>query len=109
MLYVKQALFRPRNDTDRDVLVKFFLNVTGHSMYRPIVDEMCASPGFVKKELQVIDDATGTCAVSKIAFADQESFNAYLEHEGYQSTWEYLTIIADGEGIDCEISNLVEE
>jgi hypothetical protein len=109
MLYVKQALFRPRTDTDRDLLVKFFLNITGHSMYRPIVDEMCASPGFVKKELQVIDDATGTRAISRIAFADQASFTEYLAHEGYQSTWEYLTIMADNEGIDCEVSDLVIE
>jgi hypothetical protein len=109
MLYVKQALFRPRGNTDRDVLVKFFLSITGHSMYRPIVDEMCASPGFVRKELQVIDDANGTVAMNKLIFAGEDHFNAYLAHEGYQSTWEYLTIMADGEGIDCEISNLIIE
>jgi hypothetical protein len=109
MLYVKQALFRPRDDTDRDVLIKFFLSITGHSMYRPIIDEMCKSPGFKRKELHVIDDASGTIAMNKLVFSDEENFNAYLAHEGYQSTWEYLTIMADGEGIDCEISNLVVE
>ena len=70
---------------------------------------MCASPGFVKKELQVIDDASGTRAISRIAFGDEDSFNTYLAHEGYQSTWEYLTIMADTEGIDCEVTNLIVE
>jgi len=109
LAYVKQATFRPRDTTDREVLIRFFLNVTGHSMYRPIIDEMSKSPGFVRKELQVIDDAKGTTAINKLVFSDEVNFNAYLEHEGYQSTWEYLTIMADTEGIDCEISNLVVE
>lgn len=109
MLYIKQGVFTPRAGVDRDVLIKFFLSITGHSMYRPIVNEISARPGFVRRELHVIDDASGTKAINKIVFSSQESFAAYLAHEGYQSTWEYLTIMADGEGIDFETSELVIE
>jgi hypothetical protein len=109
MLYIKQAVFTPRTSVDRDILPKFLLSLTENSMYRPIVDEIGARPGFVRRELYIIDDASGTKAINKIIFSSQESFAVYLAHEGTQMIWEYLAIMADSEGIDFETSELVIE
>ena len=109
MLYIKQAVFTPRTSVDRDILPKFFLSLTENSMYRPTVDDIGARPGFVRRELHIIDDASGTKAINKIIFSSQESFAVYLAHEGSQMIWEYLAIMADGEGIDFETFELIIE
>lgn len=107
MQYIKQASFVPNDNNDKDSLVQFWLQLTNNSMYRPIVDEIAKLPGFVKREITMTDDGNCVTAISKLVFSDIDNFQGYIEHEGYQSIWEYVRIMAENDNIHCEISELV--
>lgn len=107
MQYIKQAIFYPNDHTNKDSLTRFWLQLTNNSMYRPIIDEISQLPGFVKREIIMTDDGSRVTAISKLIFADSDSFKVYIEHEGYQSIWEYVKIMAENDDIHCEISDLV--
>lgn len=107
MQYIKQAIFYPNDNTNKDSLTQFWIHLTNNSMYRPIINEISQLPGFVKREIIITDDRVRATAISRIVFADSDSFKIYIEHEGYQSVWEYVKIMAENDDIHCEISNLV--
>lgn len=105
-MYARVATIKPKNMEDRDVLISFFYDITNHSMYTPLVDELMNSPGFVKKEMTMTDDKQGRVATSKIVFADTDTFNEYVNNEAHQSMWDYLTVMAEEVGLTVDITDI---
>jgi len=105
-MFARMATIKPKNMEERDTVNKFFFEITNHSMYTPILDELMNSPGFVRKEMVIVDDLNGRVATSKIIFADQENFNNYVNNEVNESMWDYLTVMAEESGLTVEVKNI---
>jgi hypothetical protein len=100
------ATIKPKNMEDREILVRFFYDITSHTMYTPIIDELMNSPGFFKKEMVMVENKEGRVATNKIVFVDKETFDEYVNNEAHQSLWDYLTVLAEEAGLSIEITDI---
>lgn len=107
-MYIRRATVKSLDPTDREKLANFIHNLRTHSMYRPIIDELIASPGFVKKEYIMRDDKDGETFFSTVEFDSQETFNNYINNEVNQSLWDYLKIMAEQEGFSISVIDTFE-
>jgi hypothetical protein len=107
--WIRQAEFRPKPDADREAIMKYFMGICTHSMYRPLVEDVAKISGFVAKELVIIDEDWGTWAVNRVIFSSQEGLDTYTANEAWASTWEYLKIMADQVGLDCTVSTAIKD
>ena len=104
-MYSRKAIFNSVDPENKSGLLDFFYGIFGHSMYAPIVDELVNNPGFVKKEMVMVEDKIGRSATTQIIFDNEENFNAYVKNEAYESMWEYLKIMAEQAGISIDIED----
>lgn len=110
-MYARIVYFKTVKPNDRITLTEFFHAVAGNSMYNSMTEELIATPGFVKKELIMVDTKDGCHTSTRVIFEDKDSFDKYVGNETYEMIWEYLQISADGVGItitseDREIDNI---
>lgn len=102
-MYSRRAILRSKDPTDYERLRNFAYSLGSHSMYRPIIEEMLAAPGFVRKEHTMVDERAGQIFLSSVIFADKESFDAYMSNEANESLWEYLKISAEQSEVELEM------
>lgn len=107
-MYIRKATLKSLDPEDYYHLTNFVHSLRTHSMYRPIVDDLVAKPGFVKKEYIMRDTKEGQTFYSLIAFEDKYSFDAYMNEESSQSLWVYLEIMATQEGISFQVDDYEE-
>jgi len=105
-MFARMATIKPKNMEDREILVRFFYDITSHTMYTPIIDELMNSPGFFKKEMVMVENKEGRVATNKIVFVDKETFDEYVNNEAHQSLWDYLTVLAEEAGLSIEITDI---
>jgi heme-degrading monooxygenase HmoA len=108
-MYIRTATMKSLDPNDHDRLSKYIRELRSHSMYRPIVEDLIALPGFVKKEYIMREDKEGETFFSTVVFDNKEAFNSYMNSEINQSLWEYLKIMAEAEGISFEMIDTFED
>lgn len=104
-MYIRKATLKSLNLDDYYHLANFVHSLRTHSMYRPIVEDLIAKPGFVKKEYIMQDTKEGQTFFSLIAFENKESFDVYMNEESSQSLWVYLEIMATQENISFQVDD----
>lgn len=107
-MYSRTATLKSLDPADYDRLSNFVRELRTHSMYRPITDDLIASPGFVKKEYIMRDDKDGQTFFSKVVFETKEFFDDYMNQETNQSLWIYLELMATQKGLSFELSDSEE-
>jgi len=110
-MYARTVYFKTVKPNDRITLTEFFHAVAGNSMYNSMTEELISTPGFVKKELIMVDTKDGCHTSTRVIFEDKDSFDKYVGNDTYEMIWEYLQISADGVGItitseDSEITSI---
>ena len=102
-MWTRKAILKSLDTTDFEKLPNFIHELRTHSMYRPIVEDLIAKPGFVKKEYIMRDDKEGQTFFSIITFDTKENFDAYINEESNQSIWVYLELSAIQNDLSIEI------
>lgn len=98
-MYARTVLFKTVKPNDRITLTEFFHAVAGNSMYNSMTEELISTPGFLRKELMMIDEVDGCRSTTRVVFDTKESFDKYISNDMYEMIWEYLQITAEGVGI----------
>lgn len=101
-MYTRKATIKPNDRNDRDKLTEFVHQLRTSSMYKPILFSTMSKPGFVKKELSMVDTLEGQVFYSSITFATKEDFDNYFADESMQSVWEILEIMANNSDLSFE-------
>jgi hypothetical protein len=107
-MYSRTATLKSLDPTDFDRLPNFVHELRTHSMYRPITDDLMASPGFVRKEYIMRDEKEGQTFFSKVIFENKETFDEYMNQEANQSLWIYLELAANQRNISFTVEDSEE-
>lgn len=75
------------------------------SMYNYLIEDLMSADGFVRKEMNVIEDKTGQYYSSLIVFKDKETFDTYMDRDEIASIYETVRIIAAQKGIELTVTN----
>ena len=106
-MYSRKATLRSLDPTDFNRLSNFVHSLRTHSMYRPIVENLVARPGFVKKEYIMVDTKEGQTFYSVITFESKETFEEYMNDESTYSLWIALELMATQEGLSFSVEDEV--
>jgi hypothetical protein len=98
-MYARTVFFKTVKPNDRITLTEFFHAIAGNSMYNSMTEELISTPGFLRKELMMIDSKDGCYTNTRVIFEDKDSFDKYVTNDTYEMIWEYLQISAEGVGI----------
>jgi hypothetical protein len=108
MAVSRRGIFKPIDKADYQKLPDFVHELRTHNMYRAIVEDLMARPGFIRKEYIMQEDKEGQSLISQVIFENQESFDAYIKTEEITSLWEYLKISAEMNGLTCTVEDIVD-
>ena len=109
-MYIRTTTMKSLDPTaDQNRLANFIHGLRSHNMYRPIIEDLIALPGFVKKENIIREDKTGETFINTIEFDNEKAFYDYMNSEINQSLWEYLCIMAEAEGISVSMEDSIIE
>ena len=103
MHIARQVTFRTDDPHDYETIPNFIHNLRTNSMYRFVVEDLMARPGFVKKEYIMREDRSGQSFISQVVFEDWDTFNEYMSSETVESIWEFLKISAEQSNISYEL------
>lgn len=104
-MYGRIATMQPLDKNNWETIPNFINELRTNSLYRYIVEDMMARPGFVKKEHTVREDKNGQTFLSCIAFDTKESFDLYIGDEIAESIWTYVEITANQKGLSITIED----
>lgn len=105
MPVTRKVVFRTIDSGDYDTIPNFIHTLRTNSMYRYVVEDLMARPGFIKKEYIMREDKTGQSFISQIFFEDWDTFNTYMNTEETESIWEFLKISAGQSGITYDLTD----
>jgi hypothetical protein len=108
MYYGRRTVIRSVDLTDYRKLRAWVFSLSEHSMYEPILSDLIAMPGFVKKTSIIEDTPKGQVFINEVLFSSKETADVYFGYEGVETLWEWLKITADAEGFVIESDQRVE-
>jgi hypothetical protein len=104
-MYARIAKITTENSDDWELIPNFVHELRTNSMYRFIIEDLMARPGFIKKEHTLCEDNTGQTFFSTINFDTKENFDSYINEEANQSIWIYLELTAQQKGLIITIED----
>lgn len=98
-MYCRVAKITTLNSNDWDSIPDFVHELRTNSLYKFIVEDLIARPGFVKKEHTMREDKDGQTFFSSIVFDSKENFDLYINEESNQSLWIFVELSASQRGL----------
>ncbi len=104
-MYARIAKITPTNTEDWESIPNFVHELRTNSLYRFIVEDLIARPGFIKKEHTMCEDKNGQTFFSSIVFDSKENFDLYINEESNQSLWTFVELSASQRGLEISIED----
>jgi hypothetical protein len=104
-MWTRQALLISKDISDRQIW-KYISAARDQSLYGYYLDKLMLFPGFVRKELNYIENQDGITMTSRLVFEDKETLDRYLADEDTTAMWMYIKVVAAQMGLDLQISDI---
>ena len=104
-MYARIATITTTDKDNWESIPNFVHELRTNSLYRFIVEDLIARPGFVKKEHTMCEDKTGQTFYSSVIFDSKENFDIYISEESNQSLWTFVELSAGQQGLNFQIED----